>query len=153
MTRPVLIVVSGDRNSGKTSWVCSLVAALQSRGFRVGTVKHTHHDYAVVGKDSTRHQESGAQRVALIAPHGGAIYDRWPDEPPLTDVVDQYFAGFDIVVAEGYRDSDHPKIVVGPESRANAENVLARVSEAQGEAPPDELDRVVQLVVSEIGFS
>lgn len=144
----VLIVVSGDRNSGKTSWVASLVGALRERGVRVGTIKHTHHDYAVVGKDTTRHQEAGADRVVLVAPHGGAVYQRWDAEPDLADVVSNYFADFDVVLAEGYRDSHLPKIVVGAQSRANPENVLATVSRASGKAPADELDDVVELILS-----
>jgi molybdopterin-guanine dinucleotide biosynthesis protein B len=146
MTMPRLIVVSGDRNSGKTSWVCSLVDALVDRGLRVGTVKHTHHDFAVVGKDTTRHQDAGAERVVLVAPRGEAVYERWDEEPPLSEIVARHFEGFEVVLAEGYRESSHTKIVVG-ESHANPENVLARVSAATGSPPPDEVEEIAARIV------
>ena len=130
------IIVSGQQNAGKTTWVCALTDALQRRGLVVGTVKHTHHEYAVVGKDSTRHQDAGAQRVLLVSPHGAATYDAWEDEPDLLTLVMDRFVGFDVVLAEGYRGESLPKIVVGDDPRANLQGLLQRVP-AIGEAGPD----------------
>ncbi|MGZ5823753.1 MAG: molybdopterin-guanine dinucleotide biosynthesis protein B [Hyphomicrobium sp.] len=41
---PPLIGIVGWKNSGKTTLIERLVAALTQRGLRVATVKHTHHE-------------------------------------------------------------------------------------------------------------
>lgn len=70
--------IVGRKNSGKTTLVVDLVQHLTQRGWRVGTIKHTHHHHEldVPGKDSHRHREAGASIVGIMAPSMNALY--WP---------------------------------------------------------------------------
>lgn len=132
-----IVAVCGRQNSGKTTWICALVASLADHGLRVGTVKHAHHDYAVAGKDSTRHQLAGAARVLLVSPGGSARYDTWDREPDLEDLVRDHFDGFDLVLAEGYRDRpDVPKLIVGVDPDANPNRVLGNLPPVDGDLDP-----------------
>ena len=64
---PPIITVVGFSDAGKTTIIEKLVPELKQRGYRVGTVKHAAHGFAVdrEGKDSWRHQQAGADIVAV----------------------------------------------------------------------------------------
>jgi molybdenum cofactor guanylyltransferase/molybdopterin-guanine dinucleotide biosynthesis protein MobB len=112
---PFVVGVAGWKNSGKTTLVARLVADLVARGYRVATVKHTHHDISPdeTGTDSARHRAAGAHEVALVSPRrwtlNGIVRDE--DEPPLAAVV-AALGPADIVIVEGYKQAAIPKIEV-----------------------------------------
>ncbi|MGE0025119.1 MAG: molybdopterin-guanine dinucleotide biosynthesis protein B [Hyphomicrobium sp.] len=117
---PFVVGVAGWKNSGKTTLVVRLVRELIARGYRVSTVKHTHHDAGAEaeGTDSARHREAGAHEVAIVAPgrwgviKGGAeIAWRNENEAALAAIVAQ-LAPADIVVVEGLKRAPIPKIEV-----------------------------------------
>jgi molybdopterin-guanine dinucleotide biosynthesis protein B len=120
---PPLVAVVGWKNSGKTTLVERLVAALTARGRRVATVKATHHDVDPdpPGKDSWRHRRAGAVETLLVGPR------RWV----LTrEGGGDLAAGLarlgpaDLVVIEGLRGASLPKVeVIAPDSERP---VLAR---------------------------
>jgi len=58
-----IVSVAGTKNTGKTALVTILVSELVRRGFRVGTVKHTHVKLDLEEKDTWKHREVGAQLV------------------------------------------------------------------------------------------
>jgi molybdenum cofactor guanylyltransferase/molybdopterin-guanine dinucleotide biosynthesis protein MobB len=117
---PFVVGVAGWKNSGKTTLVERLVAELVRRGYRVSTVKHSHHDISAEasGTDSARHRGAGAHEVALVSPRRWAIL-RWgrdvawreEAEPPLAAVVAS-LAPADIVIVEGLKRAAIPKIEV-----------------------------------------
>lgn len=137
-----IVVICGQQNSGKTTWVCALIDVLNQMGLRVGTVKHTHHDYAVVGKDSTRHQDAGAEQVLLVSPTGAARYQSWTEEPPVEQLVEEHFSGYDLVLVEGYRWTEFPKIIVGEDPRANPVGLITVV--------PDVSDGICVTTLAEV---
>lgn len=117
---PFVVGVAGWKNSGKTTLVARLVAELVRRGYRVSTVKHSHHAITreTAGTDSARHKAAGAQTVVVVSPAGWAHVDDGPElaldadpEPPLSDVVAQ-LAPSDIVIVEGMKHAPIPKIEV-----------------------------------------
>lgn len=117
---PFVVGVAGWKNSGKTTLVTRLVAELVRRGYRVSTVKHSHHDisYEEDGTDSARHRQAGAHEVALISPQRWAVMSNARDiawrvepEPPLAAVVAQ-LAPADIVIVEGMKRARIAKIEV-----------------------------------------
>ncbi|MEZ4526178.1 MAG: molybdopterin-guanine dinucleotide biosynthesis protein B [Desulfobacterales bacterium] len=57
------------RSPGKTTLIEKLIPELKKRGYRIGTVKHTHHTIEAdkKGKDSARHKMAGADTVILAA--------------------------------------------------------------------------------------
>lgn len=116
----IIAVCASGSNSGKTLWVCALVGALSRRGLHVGTVKHTHKDFDVPGKDSTQHRDAGAKRVILSASNGRSVLV--PEaETSLVNLVDADLGDMDIVLAEGFRSAgaEVPKLFVGPEEQSS----------------------------------
>jgi molybdopterin-guanine dinucleotide biosynthesis protein B len=93
----------------------ALAAELARRGHRVMTIKHGHHSAQVdtQGTDSWRHFHEGkAERVLLATPHGRTLFERGEDEYDPVTLARRYLAGADIVLVEGYKQSDLPKIEV-----------------------------------------
>jgi molybdopterin-guanine dinucleotide biosynthesis protein B len=72
------IHIIGRKNIGKTTLVVDLVHHFRALGYRVGTIKHTHHHHELdtPGKDSFRHRQAGAKAVGIVAPTMSAIF--WP---------------------------------------------------------------------------
>lgn len=118
--QPFIVGIAGWKNSGKTTLVTRLVAELATRGYRVSTVKSSHHVITseVEGSDSDRHRKAGAREVALISPAGWALIGNVakftvnpPPAPPLEDIVAR-LAPTDIVLVEGVKHAPIPKIEV-----------------------------------------
>ncbi|MDA1052030.1 MAG: molybdopterin-guanine dinucleotide biosynthesis protein B [Planctomycetota bacterium] len=99
--------IVGRKNSGKTTLIVDLVRHLTAKGYRVGTIKHTHHHHELdtPGKDSHRHREAGAAAVGILSPGMTAVFR--PTGQTVNDATDRYdelapmFADCDIVVVEG----------------------------------------------------
>ena len=108
-----LFGVVGWKNAGKTGLMERLVAEFTRRGLRVSTVKHAHHSFDVdhPGKDSYRHRAAGAGEVLLVSAQRVAIMQelRGADEPPLSALLDRLQPA-DLVLVEGFKRDDHPKI-------------------------------------------
>jgi len=133
------LAVIGYSNSGKTTLVEALVPALKARGYRVGTVKHTHHspEFDQTGKDSFRHFAAGADTALLDAGQTLSMVKRLPAVSSGSaglKALAPYFDDVDLVIAEGYKSADCPKIEVyrpgsGPPLCRTVPNVIAVVTE------------------------
>ncbi len=109
---PVISVV-GYSNSGKTTLIVKLIWELKKRGFRVATVKHHHRDVEmdVPGKDTWKHAEAGADTIVLACPGKVGIIEKSSRELSLDEIVAR-ISGVDLIIAEGYKKEDKPKIEV-----------------------------------------
>lgn len=121
---PPIICIVGKKKSGKTTTVLGLVAELHHRGHRVMTIKHGH-DLGLdrEGTDSYRHRvEGGSERVVAAGPGQLAIMGSWPgrEEVGPAELAARYLADADIVVVEGFKTADLPKIEVLREAAAHA---------------------------------
>jgi len=107
--------IAGFKNSGKTTLVVELVRELTGRGLRVATVKHAHHQFDIdqPGKDSYRHREAGADEVIVASRRRWAHIKelREANEPELGELL-AHVGPVDIVLVEGYKHGDHPKLEV-----------------------------------------
>ncbi|MDX2264352.1 MAG: molybdopterin-guanine dinucleotide biosynthesis protein B [Hyphomicrobiales bacterium] len=112
---PPVFGVIGWKNSGKTLLVARLVAEFTARGLKVAAVKHAHHSFDIdhEGRDSWRLREAGAREVAVVSPVRWALMTELGGErePTLAEVLPR-LSGSDIVIVEGFKTSDHPKIEV-----------------------------------------
>lgn len=111
---PALLAVVGKSDSGKTTVIERLLPELRALGLRVGTVKHDAHGFEIdhPGKDSWRHGQAGAEAYAVSSPERFAFVARVERELPLVDLARRFFAGFDLVLAEGYKRSAPHRIEV-----------------------------------------
>ena len=124
-----------------------LVSEIAGRGYIVSTIKHAHHSFDVdhPGKDSYRHRAAGAQEVLLASRNRWALMHelRDHDEPTLAELLGK-LAPADLVLVEGYKRDDHPKIEA---FRAETRNPLIAPSDPSIRAvagdTPLELDRPV----------
>lgn len=109
---PPFISIVGKSGSGKTMLIEKLIPILKARGYRVGTVKHAHHGFEIdqKGKDSARHSAAGADTVIVTSPHSLAMI-KTNGEPSLNELA-TYMSDLDIVITEGYKHGDKPKIEV-----------------------------------------
>ena len=103
--QPALVAIVGKSDSGKTTLIEKVVPELVKLGLRVGTVKHDAHSFEIdhPGKDSWRHGQAGAHAYAIASPERLAFITKLDGEMPLADIARRFFAGFDLVVAEGYK--------------------------------------------------
>ncbi len=97
--------IVGKSDSGKTTLVEQLIPALTALGLRVGSVKHDAHGFEIdhPGKDSWRHGQAGGEAYAVASPQRLAFVTRLDEELPIEEIARRFFAGFDVVVAEGYK--------------------------------------------------
>jgi molybdopterin-guanine dinucleotide biosynthesis protein MobB len=158
--KPAVVGFVGGHDSGKTTILVELVPRLNSRGLRVGTIKHTTRDVEddAAGKDSQRHAAAGAAVAALVTP-GRTTSRRFGDEEEFREVLDREFRGCDIVLVEGYKSLAIPKIEVVRTGVARPEVVepIARISDGpfQGAVPTlsfGDWDAIVATVLHAAGL-
>ena len=111
--QPPLVSIVGKSGSGKTTLVEKLIHELKDRGLRVGTIKHHLHAFEIdlPGKDSWRHKQAGAERTIISSPHRiGMVMD--VDHDNTLDELVSFFPEMDIILAEGYKGGDRPKVEI-----------------------------------------
>jgi molybdopterin-guanine dinucleotide biosynthesis protein B len=109
---PQIICIVGRSQSGKTTLIEKLIPEIKNKGYRVGTIKHSHHifDFDKSGKDSWRHKDAGAETVIVASP--GKIAMVKNDHRGTLESLLDYFDDLDLVIAEGYKNARQPKIEV-----------------------------------------
>jgi len=114
MTRCPVLCVCGKKNSGKTTLLEKLIAELSRRGLRVATVKHDRHGFEmdVRGKDTWRHKRAGAVATLIAGPDKIGMVRDVVREPELPELAELVADGVDLVLAEGFKTSDQPKLEV-----------------------------------------
>lgn len=113
---PVVLLVVGAHESGKTTVAVRLIEAFVREGFRVGSLKHTDHEYDtdVPGKDSHRHHAAAAEPAVLVAGRRSAVHRRALEKCPLSFFLEGEFGlrDCDVVIVEGFKREAFPKIEV-----------------------------------------
>ena len=81
---------------------------------RVATIKHHHSDFEIdkAGKDTYRHKMAGSSTVILSSPHKIALVKDVEKEVSLGDIVSRYIDDADIIITEGYKKEETPKIEI-----------------------------------------
>jgi molybdopterin-guanine dinucleotide biosynthesis protein B len=112
MNIPVVSVV-GKSDSGKTTLICGLLPELKRRGYRVATIKHDVHGFEIdkPGKDTWKHSQAGADIVVISSPVKIALMEKVGTELTLDQVISR-IANVDLILSEGYKQNNKPKIEV-----------------------------------------
>ncbi|MBF0287803.1 MAG: molybdopterin-guanine dinucleotide biosynthesis protein B [SAR324 cluster bacterium] len=104
-----LLTITGFSGSGKTTFIEKLIPALKARGYFPGYLKHAgwKYDLDVPGKDSYRQLAAGAVFSSVFTEEKWVFHQLGP--------MDETFLGShpqaDIIILEGFKHSDYPKIV------------------------------------------
>ncbi len=123
---PMVSIVARS-GTGKTSFLEKLIPVLTDRGHRIGVVKHAHHtiDIDKPGKDSYRLCEAGASEVIINAPNQMALIRKQENELPLKEVL-QYIRDVDLILIEGYKEEDLPRIEIFRTGAGHPEPLFAQ---------------------------
>jgi molybdopterin-guanine dinucleotide biosynthesis protein MobB len=114
------VAIVGRKNSGKTTLLEKLIAALSRRGLRIATVKHHSHagfEFDVEGKDSQRHRRAGSVHTVVAAPDQVASVRRLPRELSVHQSIEVmtfeakvYGNTPHLILVEGYRQGELPTV-------------------------------------------
>jgi molybdopterin-guanine dinucleotide biosynthesis protein MobB len=111
---PPIVSIIGRSKSGKTTLIEKLIVELKSRGYHVATAKHTHRDMTSPesDKDSDRHLKAGSETSLIVDPHGLMMIKPLQKELTLTQIAQIIGEDYDLILTEGYKQDDAPKIEV-----------------------------------------
>lgn len=111
---PPIVSVVGESKSGKTTLIEKLISELKSRGYRVATIKHSIHrlSFDKPGKDSWRHIQAGSEATAIASPQQIVLIKTVTEEPDLNEMARLLGEDYDIILAEGFKQSNAPKLEV-----------------------------------------
>jgi molybdopterin-guanine dinucleotide biosynthesis adapter protein len=118
--RPKAFAIVGTSNTGKTELICRLLEWFSGQGLKVAVLKHSHHQHlGDDGKDTWRYRQAGAGLVALAAPGLLQITRSSAGEPKLNAILAELAPGSDLILVEGYKTSDLPKLGLAPPDAAS----------------------------------
>ena len=111
---PPLVSIIGKSRSGKTTLIEKLIRELKSRGYKVATVKHTSQNLSFdePGKDSWRHAQAGSEATIISSPDSIVLIKPVATEPSPEEIAHLAGEDYDIILTEGFKKSDVPKIEV-----------------------------------------
>jgi len=100
--------------TGKTTLLEKLIVELRSRGYRVGAFKAVSHQFDIdqPGKDSYRMAAAGAEATLICAATKLAFVQTHSEQPDFNQLLSDYFQDVDIVLVEGHKRGNLPKIEV-----------------------------------------
>ncbi|MCX6009723.1 MAG: molybdopterin-guanine dinucleotide biosynthesis protein B [Chloroflexi bacterium] len=111
---PPIVSIVGESKSGKTTLIEALISELKSRGHRIATIKHSVHrlNFDKPDKDSWRHIQAGSNATAIVSPDQIVLIKPATQEPDLNEIARLFGEDYDIILAEGFKQSSVPKIEV-----------------------------------------
>lgn len=110
-----IVSIVGHKNAGKTTLIVALAREFHRQKRRVATIKHASHPASLdrEGTDSWRHYHEGlADGVLLAAPSMRVLVERQPDDTDPETLARRYFGDRDLVLVEGFKSADLPKIEI-----------------------------------------
>jgi len=134
--------------TGKTTLLTQLIPILRQKDFRIGVVKHAHHNFDIdhPGKDSYEFRQAGAEQVAVASQKRIAWIKEnsvTTDEPVLSDALAALrLDDLDLVIVEGFKHEIFPKIELHRPSLGRPllctqdKNIIALATDAHVDVTP-----------------
>jgi molybdopterin-guanine dinucleotide biosynthesis protein B len=125
------IAIVGRSKTGKTTLIEKLIVELNARGYKVATIKHTLHkvEFDIPGSDTWRHINAGSSAVVLSSDDSIMMLKRKKENLSVEDTIKMLGDEYDIILVEGFKNSNLPKIEVHRKingiSLENLTNVVA----------------------------
>ena len=131
-----IISIAGKQNAGKTTLLKDLIPKLKEQGYRVGTLKYNIRKFDIdhEGKDTYKYSSSGADSVAISTQSEFVVMKKTAKPLTLQEIIEAHFSDVDVVLVEGYREDDYPRIrIIDPQDtnavKTDSENELLLVNE------------------------
>lgn len=108
--------------TGKTTLLSKVIPLLNDKGYRIGIIKHTHHDVDIdkPGKDSYILRKAGAAQTMIASRNRTALIIEDPkatEEPTLESALTNLQANtLDLVLVEGFKAAKFVKIELNREA-------------------------------------
>ncbi|MFZ5945512.1 MAG: molybdopterin-guanine dinucleotide biosynthesis protein B [Bacillota bacterium] len=108
---PPIISVVGTTGSGKTTFLEKLIKELKDRNWKIGIIKNDVHGFEIdkPGKSTWKFREAGADNVMICGPDKMALIEKHEEKKSL-DYYLTYFKEMDLVLTEGFKRENKPKI-------------------------------------------
>lgn len=106
-----IIAIVGSKNTGKTSLSVRVIEELVDRGYKVGSIKHSHHNMEVdtEGKDTWKHRQAGSEMVIGSGANSFVVLDEELELSQLLFMI-KSLKDPDYVVIEGYKQYPYANI-------------------------------------------
>lgn len=121
--------------TGKTTFIEQLLPVLTKKGIKAAYIKHDGHDFEIdyPGKDTYRIFKAGVKQTAIVSDTKAAFIERL-SEAGSFEAASKYISGVDIIIAEGFKYSELPKIEihradVSEKPMENIDNRIAMISD------------------------
>ena len=158
-----IIGIIGWKNSGKTYYVQEIIKKLRKKGYSVASIKHAHHEFDVdkPKTDSFLHRKAGSQQVIISSSKRWVKITELENsaEKNLTELLQQ-LSTTDIVIVEGFKNDNHPKIEIIKEKSKNylfnqISNVVALVSDIEVNSnikkfKKNEIELIVNFILNDL---
>lgn len=112
--KPIVVSIVGTKSGmGKTTLIEGIIKVLKSRNYSVGVLKHDAHKFEIdkKGKDSYKFTEAGADNVVIASAEKLAMVQILKEEKTIDEIIN-LFHGVDILIIEGFKKNNYPKIEV-----------------------------------------
>jgi len=107
--------IIGSKNAGKTYLAEQLIKRFTRDGIRVAAVKSSRHPLDVPHTDTERLAKAGAQLVVFESSKETALFIKSKAEPRR--LFSKFGTDFEILLVEGMKRSEYPKILLAKDSR------------------------------------
>lgn len=126
-----LNIIAARSGMGKTTLIEKLLPELISKGLRVAALKGNSNrcDFDIPGKDTWRFLEAGARVSGIITPDNFVLMGSAADRNRAMEYASSMLKNIDLLLIEGNKQSDNPKIEVVRKALgmapSEADNVIA----------------------------
>jgi molybdopterin-guanine dinucleotide biosynthesis protein B len=104
----------GKSNSGKTTLLEKVISELNSRKYRIATIKHTAEEATLdtPGKDTWRHLRAGSKATAIGSDKRIVLIKPVKRKSTVEEMARLLGEDYDIIITEGFKKGPYPKIEV-----------------------------------------
>jgi len=136
---PPIVSIVGKSKSGKTTLIEKLIAELKSRGHRVATIKHTPQGMSLgeSDKDNWRHLRAGSEVSATSSPDKVVLIKPVAKELTIDEIAFLFGEDCDIILTEGFKQGNAPKIEVHRKEVGPALKALTKLIAIATDEPLD----------------